>query len=78
MWAIFICIIYSFIIYIGFPIIGRQIIKLTYSFPLIYPIVSFYFYRVGLCSTHFVLTAGHVDQRWASDQGRDEYRAWIT
>ena len=62
-WAIFIFIIYiGFLIYIGLPIIGRQIINPTNSSLLIYPIVSFHFYSVGLCSTHFVLIAGYVDQ----------------
>ena len=51
---IYIYYIYYFIMYIGLPIIGRQIIDRKITAYIIYPIDSHYFLRVGLKSHCFL------------------------
>ena len=44
--------------------------------PLFKRAVSRYFFRVGLCPTHFLPFAGYVDARWTSDFVGTEGIAW--
>ena len=71
MWAIFIFITYSFLIYIGLLIIGRKIINPLIRRPL-YTLEFSLIFTVWDYVPRFVLNAGDVDQREASDQGRDD------
>ena len=59
------------IIYIGLSIIGRQIIKLTYSSPVINPSIFFNFVRVRLSSSESL----NVQVTWLNEDRRIRWRA---
>ena len=61
----------GFIIYIGLPIFGRQISNPHICRPL-YTRAFLFIFTVWDYVPRFVLNASNVDQRKASDQGRDD------